>query len=575
MSILFFIIVYTACVKLETAVLILARGGSKGIPLKNLQRVGSETLLGRAIKTTKEAGLFDITVSTDHPLIALEALKSGVHLFHRSPITASDWAPSIWGALEFLAHRKNVTILILIQVTSPFTSAYQLHNALEKINYPKPYDCVFSAVRNFKLRWQKRKDSLRPINFNVFARPRRQDWSGELLETGAFYIARRHLIESGYFQNYNCTTQVVSSLEIITSEKHKMSMSSTDTVIFEDLEATDVISVELVPERKGLILKHCEYYVSSRRHGTTVTRRYNDFAQLQDVLFAKYPYRSICRLPPKRVVVNGGSPLFLQRRRAALQRWLTLVARHPVLAHDADLRSFLCEVTVKLDKPKHDEFVLAGTQENSSRDMSTDEMQDTFSTDQEQLRLAQLGIGRIYKIFERVEGRCEAERADIREMGAGLSALSTPSIADGPRWSNAKEAMKAAADLVTEMSDNSQDELDFTEDGSGGKVLLALDALNGYRELCGRLTRGLHAERAAAAAAAPHSAASQLLRERHRYALRCSLEEARVGRAYALAALESLPELFRTQGTAHARVAALWADLHTALRHPRAKPTLK
>lgn len=68
-------------------------------------------------------------------------------------------------------------------------------------------------------------------------------------------------------------------------------MSNANSVSFEELECTDVVSVELVPERKGLIIKHCEYYVSSRRHGTTVTRRYNDFAQLYDVLFAKYPYR--------------------------------------------------------------------------------------------------------------------------------------------------------------------------------------------------------------------------------------------------------------------------------------------
>lgn len=71
----------------------------------------------------------------------------------------------------------------------------------------------------------------------------------------------------------------------------QVNMSSTSVIKYDELESTDVVSVELVPERKGLIIKHCEYYVSSRRHGTTVTRRYNDFAQLYDVLFAKYPYR--------------------------------------------------------------------------------------------------------------------------------------------------------------------------------------------------------------------------------------------------------------------------------------------
>lgn len=53
----------------------LARGGSKGIHLKNLQTVGGISLLSRAIFTAKAAGLSDITVSTDHPLIALQAIK--------------------------------------------------------------------------------------------------------------------------------------------------------------------------------------------------------------------------------------------------------------------------------------------------------------------------------------------------------------------------------------------------------------------------------------------------------------------------------------------------------------------
>ncbi|KPJ02605.1 PREDICTED: sorting nexin-8-like [Papilio xuthus] len=348
-------------------------------------------------------------------------------------------------------------------------------------------------------------------------------------------------------------------------------MTNLDIITFEDLEATDVISVELVPERKGLILKHCEYYVSSRRHGTTVTRRYNEFVQLCDVFCAKYPYRAVCRLPPKRVVVGGGSPVFLQRRRAALQRWLTLVARHPVLAHDADLRTFLCESSSRLDKPKHDEFVLAGTQDESPAQISIDEMQAAFVSEQEQLRLVQLGLNRLYKIFERVGGRCEAERADIRELGAALSALAT-APAEPPAWLAVRHAIKTAADLATTMGESSIEEVDY-EYGAGAKILLALDALGAYRELCGRLTRGLHGERAAAAAAQAHSAAATLLRKRHRFALTCCLEESRVARAYALAALECLQEPLRTHGVAHSRIATLWADLHSALTYTHTNKT--
>nr|CBH09255.1 HM00018 [Heliconius melpomene] len=344
--------------------------------------------------------------------------------------------------------------------------------------------------------------------------------------------------------------------------------TNTEEVTFEELEATDVISVELVPERKGLILKHCEYYVSSRRHGTTVTRRYNEFVQLYDVLYAKYPYRAVCSLPPKRVVVGGGSSLFLQRRRAALQRWLTLVARHPVLAHDADLRTFLCETSPRLEKPKHDEFILAGTQEDDPNEMRTDEMQEAFASEQEELRLTQLGIGRLFKIFEKVESRCSSERADIRELGAALTALAAPAAADSPRWTRMRDSATAAARLATDsLTDDIEDEEPID------RMALALDALSAYRQLCARLTRGLHAERAAAATApaAPHAPAARALRARHRYALRCAVQEAKTARAYALSALEVLPEVMKAEGTAHARVAALWADLHTALRHPHAK----
>jgi N-acylneuraminate/3-deoxy-D-glycero-D-galacto-nononate cytidylyltransferase len=42
---------------------------------------------------------------------------------------------------------------------------------------------------------------VKPINFDVHHRPRRQDWNGELIETGMFYFAKRKLILAGVFQN--------------------------------------------------------------------------------------------------------------------------------------------------------------------------------------------------------------------------------------------------------------------------------------------------------------------------------------------------------------------------------------
>lgn len=42
---------------------------------------------------------------------------------------------------------------------------------------------------------------LRPINFNPYFRPRRQDWKGELIEDGMFYFIVRKLVTLGLLQN--------------------------------------------------------------------------------------------------------------------------------------------------------------------------------------------------------------------------------------------------------------------------------------------------------------------------------------------------------------------------------------
>lgn len=56
--------------------LILARGGSKGIPLKNIEKVLGQSLLERSLNVLKDFGRFhEIWVSTDHPEIAKEAEK--------------------------------------------------------------------------------------------------------------------------------------------------------------------------------------------------------------------------------------------------------------------------------------------------------------------------------------------------------------------------------------------------------------------------------------------------------------------------------------------------------------------
>ncbi|PNJ23323.1 SNX8 isoform 4, partial [Pongo abelii] len=107
----------------------------------------------------------------------------------------------------------------------------------------------------------------------------------------------------------------------------------------QELLARDTVQVELIPEKKGLFLKHVEYEVSSQRFKSSVYRRYNDFVVFQEMLLHKFPYRMVPALPPKRML--GADREFIEARRRALKRFVNLVARHPLFSEDVVLKLFL------------------------------------------------------------------------------------------------------------------------------------------------------------------------------------------------------------------------------------------
>ncbi|KAL6939348.1 hypothetical protein ACO0RG_003185 [Hanseniaspora osmophila] len=127
----------------------------------------------------------------------------------------------------------------------------------------------------------------------------------------------------------------------------------------------DLISIEELPEREGLLFKHTNYLVKyssgqpatkksveGARHtdgavgesGSSrgkVIRRYSDFVWLQSVLLKKYPFRLIPELPQKMIGSQNTDPVFLERRRLGLARFANLVMKHPVLKNDDLVITFL------------------------------------------------------------------------------------------------------------------------------------------------------------------------------------------------------------------------------------------
>nr|WP_165770512.1 acylneuraminate cytidylyltransferase [Brevibacterium aurantiacum] len=169
-----------------------ARGGSKGIPLKNLQKVAGVSLLARAINAAKSTPSIDrVVVSTDHDGIAAEAIRAGAEVSHRPADIAGDSATSESALIYTLANLgEEFDTTVFMQCTSPFIDSASIDNAVAAVRDGEA-DVVFSAVEDHSFLWRLDDgESAVAVGHEASFRPRRQDRAKHYNETGAFYVMR-------------------------------------------------------------------------------------------------------------------------------------------------------------------------------------------------------------------------------------------------------------------------------------------------------------------------------------------------------------------------------------------------
>lgn len=119
--------------------------------------------------------------------------------------------------------------------------------------------------------------------------------------------------------------------------------------------SSNIINIEEIPEREGLLFKHTNYNIirlkrllnegsvvgASSESSMSVVRRYSDFVWLQEVLLKRYPFRLIPELPPKKIGSQNLDPIFLNKRRVGLTRFINFIVNHPILSKDDLLLTFL------------------------------------------------------------------------------------------------------------------------------------------------------------------------------------------------------------------------------------------
>jgi YrbI family 3-deoxy-D-manno-octulosonate 8-phosphate phosphatase len=179
---------------MKTVALIPVRGGSKSIPGKNIKPLAGKPLLHWTLEAAAGCQEIDqVFVASDSEAIRQCARDFGsdkVVAIDRPAETATDTASTESVMLHFAEHNPFEN-LVLIQATSPLTTAADLSSAFERWRATGA-DSLLSVTHEHRFLWQDQGDgTVTAKNYDPVHRPRRQDWKGELVENGAFYICTR------------------------------------------------------------------------------------------------------------------------------------------------------------------------------------------------------------------------------------------------------------------------------------------------------------------------------------------------------------------------------------------------
>ena len=222
------------------------RGGSKSIPLKNIKLICGKPLVYWTMKAACGCKYIDkVYVATDSEAIkeTVKKFKTGieskifskVQVIDRSAESASDTASTELAMLEF-AENYEFDNIVLIQATSPLLTNLDLERGFE-IFTEKDTDTVLSVVQQKRFHWENdEKGFAHPTNYDVFNRPRRQEFKGYMVENGAFYISsKKDLIKSKNRVSGNIKT-----------------VEMNEDTFFEIDEPSDWIIIEALMKKNGI-----------------------------------------------------------------------------------------------------------------------------------------------------------------------------------------------------------------------------------------------------------------------------------------------------------------------------------
>lgn len=173
------------------------RKGSKGIPQKNRRKMLGRPLFTWVLKEAVFSELDEVVVFTDDETIinfveSQYRWTNKIKAVRRSAESASDTASTEQAILEYCTGiNYNFDVFCLLQATSPLTTSNDINATLLKVT-SEGYDAALTVVKTHRFIWNKNGT---PANYNVFNRPRRQDFEGLLVENGAVYATSKSALQ--------------------------------------------------------------------------------------------------------------------------------------------------------------------------------------------------------------------------------------------------------------------------------------------------------------------------------------------------------------------------------------------
>lgn len=185
---------------LNVLALIPARGGSKGIPRKNIRLVAGRPLLAHSITAARATpAITRVAVSTDDAEIGRVAREYGAEVLWRPPEISGDTASSESALLDALTQLRTLEaytpdLVVFLQATSPLRQAHDIQKAITMLMEQRA-DSLFSACPQQGFVWRREKGALESFTYDYRARRVRQDAPEDLMENGSIYVFKPWVLE--------------------------------------------------------------------------------------------------------------------------------------------------------------------------------------------------------------------------------------------------------------------------------------------------------------------------------------------------------------------------------------------